>query len=118
MNIRTEQDITSTTALELRKASGLNQTEFWEGVGSNQGSGHLFENAKRKGIPKPIRILIFLKHVAGMPVDVGTEESAAAVIKHGKEVAAKIEAERATEAATEAQRIAKEAQQKVKKLAA
>lgn len=118
MNIRTEQDITSATALELRKASGLNQTEFWEGVGSNQGSGHLFENNKRKGIPKPIRTLIFLKHVAGMPVGVSTEGEAASVVKYGKEVAAKIEAERAAEAAAEAQRKAKEAQQKVKQLAA
>lgn len=118
MNIQTEKDITSAVALELRKASGLNQTEFWEGVGSNQGSGHLFENSKRKGIPRPIRRLIFLKHVAGMPIDVSTPEGAASVVKHGKEVAAKIEAERAAEAATEAARIAKEAHQKAKKLAA
>lgn len=118
MNIQTESDITPEVALTLRKLSGLTQTEFWEGVGSNQGSGHLFEGGKRKGIPKPIRRLIFLKHVAGMPVDVSTPQAASLVVKHGKEVAAKIEMERATEAAQEAARAAKEAQQKVKRLSA
>jgi hypothetical protein len=118
MNVKTEQDITPEVALELRNQSGLSQREFWEGVGSNQSSGHWFENNKRKSIPKPIRTLIFLRHVAHMPVSVSDEDSAAAVVKYGTEVAAKIEAERLKEAAAEAERKAKEAQQKVKKLAA
>lgn len=118
MNIRTERDITSAVALELRKASGLTQSDFWEGVGSSQGSGHLFEKDRRKNIPKPIRTLIFLKHVAGMPVDVGTEDGAASVVRYGQEVAAKIEAERAEQLAAQATRAAREAQKKVKALAA
>lgn len=118
MNIKTEQEITPEVALELRTKSGLSQREFWEGVGSNQSSGHWFESNKRKAIPKPIRTLIFLKHVAQMPVSVSDEENATSVRKYGMEVAAKIEAERLKEAAAEAERKAKEAQQKVKKLTA
>lgn len=118
MDIKTEKDISPATVLELRKLSGMTQTEFWEGVGSNQCSGHLFESGKRNSIPRPIRRLIFLKHVAGWPIDASTQEKAAAVVKYGKEIAAKIEAERAAEAAAEAARVAKEAQQRAKKLTA
>lgn len=118
MNIQTEQDITPEVASQLRAKSGLSQREFWEGVGSNQSSGHWFENNKRKAIPKPIRSLIFLRHVAHMPVGVSDPAEAATVVRYGAEIAAKIEAKEAEHIAAMAAQKAKEATAKAKKLAA
>src|SRR5690606_30740935 len=85
IEIKSEQDITGQVAAELRKAAGLKQVEFWSSVGyKHAGAGYTFENSRRAlGIPKPVRILIFLKYVAGLPIDVSTAEEAATVVKYG-----------------------------------
>jgi hypothetical protein len=116
--IKTEQDITPQAAKELRIASALTQRAFWASVGSNQASGHWFEVGKRKSIPRPIRTLIFLRYVAKIDLDVSTPEGAAAMLRIGLEISAKLEAERAQAAATEANRKAKEASQRARRVAA
>lgn len=115
--IKSEKDITPEVLRQLRADSGLLQSEFWESVGSSQANGTLFENGKRKRIPRPVRMLVFLKFVCGMPVG-ATDEEADSALKHGREVAAKIEAERLAKDAENAARMAKEAAQKAKQLAA
>lgn len=117
MNPKVESDITPDVARKLRTDAGLTQREFWGNVGSNQASGHWFEGNKRKRIPKPIRMLIFLRYVANIEFSLETPESAANVVRVGAEISAKVEAQRAAEAATEAARVAKEAQAKAKKFA-
>lgn len=117
MDIRTESDITPDVAKQIRSQSGLTQKQFWESVGSNQGSGHWFEAGKRRGIPKPIRILIFLKYVANVDIDVTTPESAQVAVKIGREVAARIEAQRAEDEAKQAQQRAREMAEKVRQVA-
>lgn len=118
MEINIEKDITPEVAKALRLASGLTQRAFWVSVGSNQASGHWFEVGKRKSIPKPIRMLIFLRYVAKIALDISTPDGAAAMIRAGHELSVKLEAERAKAAAEEANRIAREAAKKVKKIAA
>lgn len=117
MDIRTEKDITAEVAKSIRLQSGLSQREFWESVGSNQASGHWFESNKRKGVPRPIRILIFLRYVAKIAVDVSQEESASWAVKAGREFHARVEALRAEAQAQEAQERAIELARKVKEAA-
>ncbi|MGX0133059.1 hypothetical protein [Cupriavidus metallidurans] len=114
----TEADITPQIARELRKASGLTQRNFWQDVGSNQASGHWFENDKRKSIPRPIRILIFLRYIAGIDVNVSTPDQAAKVVRVGQDVAAQLAANDAAEKAKRATREAKELAKKARRPAA
>ena len=115
MDIQTEKDITPEVALSLRKARGMTQFKFWDSVGSNQGSGTLFENNKRNSIPRPIRILIFLKYVCGLPVGASNQAQAEISMRYGREIAARIEAEQAkADAIAEAERAAAEAKRAAK----
>lgn len=110
MSISTENDITAAVAKQLREEAGLTQAEFWTGVGSNQSSGHWFEGGRRKSIPRPIRMLIFLRHVAKMPVNVGELGGAQEAIEAGEVVAAL----RAKRDALEADKLARELARKTK----
>lgn len=118
MRIETEQQITPEVALKLREQSGLTQRKFWESVGSTQASGHWFEHGKRLGIPKPLRILIFLRYIIGLELDFDTPESAQLAVAAGREVAAKIAAQRADTTAKEAAQRAKALAREAKNLAA
>jgi len=113
--VNTEADITPEVARDLREASGLTQRNFWQDVGSNQASGHWFENGKRKSIPRPIRILIFLRYIAGIDVNVSTAEQATKVVRVGQDVAARLAAEDAAEKAKRATREAKELAKKARR---
>ncbi|CAB3972263.1 MULTISPECIES: hypothetical protein [Burkholderia] len=108
MKIAAECDITPDAAADLRKTLGLTQRQFWGSVGSSQESGHWFETGRRKGIPRPIRILIFLRYIARLEFDVSTPDAADAVVKVGTEISAKIAAQRADDEAKVAARRAKE----------
>lgn len=116
--IQTEQDITPEVAKTLRVASELTQREFWGSVGSNQASGHWFEVGKRKNIPRPIRTLIFLRYVARIDLDVSTPGGAAAMIRIGREISAKLEADRTAALAEKAALKAKEAAKAARRVAA
>jgi transcriptional regulator with XRE-family HTH domain len=71
MNIDHEDCITGEVARALRKAAKLTQREFWLGIGVNQTSGCRYETDKfaREHIPRPVRILLLLKYVIGVPID-------------------------------------------------
>jgi len=114
MDIRTEHDITPEVVRQLRKDYGLFQREFWESVGSTQPSGHWFESGKRKGIPKSLRILIFLRYVAKLDLDVSDPDKAAQVVLLGQEISARIDATRAQLEAREAEKVARAAAKQAK----
>lgn len=118
MTVRIEADITPEVARQLRHDASLTQREFWGSVGSNQASGHWFEVGKRKRIPKPIRILIFLRYIAKFEIDAGDPTTADVLTRIGTEISAKLTAERAEVAAKEATRVAREAQKRVRAIAA
>lgn len=90
MIIESEKQITPSVAKYLRERSGMTQRNFWESVGSNQTSGHWFEHGKRAIIPKPLRILLFLRYVIGIDFDFNTPGAVAI----GREISARLEAER------------------------
>jgi transcriptional regulator with XRE-family HTH domain len=46
---------------ELRKKLGLNQSEFWSGIGVTQSGGSRYESGRR--IPRPVRMLLNLVYV-------------------------------------------------------
>jgi transcriptional regulator with XRE-family HTH domain len=46
---------------ELRKKLGLNQSEFWSGIGVTQSGGSSYESGRR--IPRPVRMLLNLVYV-------------------------------------------------------
>lgn len=118
MQITSEKDITPEAAKSLREKAGMTQKEFWENVGSNQSSGHWFENGKRKSIPRPLRILLFLRYVAGIALNVSDPQDASIAVALGRELTAKYEAVRAKREAALARLRAQEAEKKAKSLAA
>ena len=109
MKIRTEQDITAAVARQLRQNLGLTQKDFWESVGSSQASGFWYEQGKRKEVPRPIRMLIFLRYVAMLDFDVSNPAEADAVIRMGRAMRAKKDAVRLKQAAQVAEELAKKA---------
>lgn len=82
MNIKTEQDVTGAAAAYLRKLANKPQSEFWAEFGVTQSGGCRYELGNE--IPKPIRTLIFLQHVAGLKIDASTSEGAESLVKLGK----------------------------------
>jgi len=47
---------TGEEVLELRRKSGLNQTDFWRPFGVNQSGGCRYETGR--GIPRPVQVLL------------------------------------------------------------
>lgn len=82
MDIRTEQDITSAAARFLREKAGQSQKAFWAKIGITQSGGCRYESGAN--IPRPVRTLIFLNHVANIEIDASSEIGAQALIRLGK----------------------------------
>ena len=82
MNIATEQQVNGAAAKHLREKAGQSQKAFWGTFGLTQSCGCRYENGAE--IPKAIRTLIFLSHVAGLDIDAASEEGAAALIRLAK----------------------------------
>lgn len=82
MNIKTEKGIDAVAARHLRETSGLTQKAFWGQIGITQSGGCRYENGGE--IPKPVRILLYVIHVAGLKIDASTEEGAADLMRLGK----------------------------------
>lgn len=82
MNITTEQQIDGAAAKFLREKTGQSQRAFWKAYGMTQSCGCRYEGGAP--MPKPIRTLIFLTHVAGLQIDASSEEGAAALIRLAK----------------------------------
>ena len=82
MNITTEQQIDGQAAKFLREKAGQSQRAFWGAYGMTQSCGCRYENGAE--IPKAIRTMIFLIHVAGLDIDATTEEGAASLIRLAK----------------------------------
>lgn len=117
MKIQTEKQITTDVARTLREQSGLTQKSFWESVGSNQTSGHWFETGKRKGIPRAIRMMIFMRYVAMLPFDFSTPDGAQAAVSIANEINAKLEAALAALEVKKAQARAAELSKKARQIA-
>ncbi|MGY8624185.1 helix-turn-helix domain-containing protein [Chromobacterium violaceum] len=62
---------------EIRRASGLNQEQFWSRIGVTQSGGSRYEN--ERSMPKPVRTLLNVVHVHQIDLDKITPENAAAV---------------------------------------
>ena len=73
MNVKSEQDITGAVAAEIRATEKLPQHKFWQSVGSTQSAGCRYE-AGASPMPKPVRLLVYLRYVIGIPYDVMTAE--------------------------------------------
>ena len=68
MQITKPEQIDGKVALALRKSMGESQTEFWGRVGVAYKTGSTYETG-RFGVPRPVRILLFLRCVAKVPLD-------------------------------------------------
>ena len=77
MNL-TEPDITGAVARELREKTGLSQRAFWEPLGVHQSSGCQYESSA-SAIPKPVRILLVARYVAGLDIDASTHQGVASL---------------------------------------
>lgn len=79
MDIKTEKDITGAAAKALREQAGETQAIFWKAVGLTQSGGSRYEGGQT--IPKPVRLLIFIRYVAGLKIDLSTPEGAAQLVR-------------------------------------
>lgn len=77
MEIATEKDITGEAAYVLRKRLKLTQAAFWASVGMTQASGCRYEADRSRKIPRPTRILMFVRYVAELEIDATTPEGVA-----------------------------------------
>jgi len=50
----------------IRRQRGLNQQEFWPSIGVTQSGGSRYESGRR--MPKPVRELLRIVHVEGIPL--------------------------------------------------
>lgn len=87
MDITNEQQIDGPTARALRHRSGLGQKPFWNAVGVHQPGGCRYEKGIGR-IPKAVRILVFIRYVAGLDIDATSNEGAAAIVQIGEMVKA------------------------------
>ncbi len=55
---------------EIREASGLSQVRFWGAIGVKQSAGSDYEKGQR--MPEPVRRLLVMHYVAGIPTDATT----------------------------------------------
>lgn len=76
MKITTEAEISAEAVRWLRNQAEMSQADFWASLGIKQPTGAHYE-AQRNRIPKSVRILIFVKYVAGIELDVSTEAGGA-----------------------------------------
>ena len=51
---------------DIRRKLGLNQQEFWPLIGVTQSGGSRYESGRR--MPKPVRELLRIVHVEGIPL--------------------------------------------------
>ena len=51
---------------EIRRKRGLNQQQFWPLIGVTQSGGSRYESGR--GMPKPVRELLRIVHVEGIPL--------------------------------------------------
>lgn len=73
MDIKEPDQITPEAAKALRAKSGLTQEKFWGAVGVSKPRASNYENGKYK-IDKPVRILLYLHYVCGLPTQLTHEE--------------------------------------------
>lgn len=52
---------------DIRRKLGLNQQEFWPLIGVTQSGGSRYESGRR--MPKPVRELLRIVHVEGVPLN-------------------------------------------------
>lgn len=68
--------ITPSFVAQLRKEHGKSQHLFWEAVGATQEAGCRWELGQRR-MPIPIKTLVALRWVHGVPLTAGTKSEAA-----------------------------------------
>lgn len=71
----TETDVTNESARKLRQELGLTQKDFWGPVGVAQSVGARYEDDVK--IPRPVRILVVARYVAGLKISAETSEDLA-----------------------------------------
>lgn len=67
-----ESLVTNESARKLRHELGLTQKEFWGPVGVAQSVGARYEDDVK--IPRPVRILVVARYVAGLMISAETSE--------------------------------------------
>lgn len=81
--MKTVDEVTGQKMREVRQAMKMPQHQFWPAVGVSQPSGARLETTYSDSIPEPVRILLFARYVAGLPVG-SSDTSAKAMIQLGK----------------------------------
>lgn len=72
MDIDRDEQITGAVARQIRQDLGRSQVVFWGAVGIKRDTGNNYE--RRGRLPEPVRRLVFMKYIAGIPVDAAPDE--------------------------------------------
>jgi hypothetical protein len=80
MHISTEKEIDGAAARRLR--GEMSQRAFWQAVHVPQPVGCRYEAGRR--IPTAVRVLLFLRYVAGLTIDASTPEGVAEIMRLAK----------------------------------
>lgn len=75
MDIQTDRDITGQKIRDIRSAAGMSLKDFWGVFGICPAGGSRYETGEKR-IPKHVRPLLFIRHVAGLSIDTSTVDGA------------------------------------------
>lgn len=73
MKITNESEINGLSAKKLREDMKLTQAEFWGAVCVSNARGCAYETGRTE-VPAPIKRLLFLHYVLGVPADTSSKE--------------------------------------------
>lgn len=65
--------ITGDSVRKMRQDMNLSQRAFWERIGCTVPTGCGYETGRSR-IPEPVRRLIYLQYVLGIPTDIDSQE--------------------------------------------
>jgi len=65
--------ITGDSVRKMRQDLSLSQRAFWERIGCTVPTGCAYETGRSR-IPEPVRRLIYLQYVVGIPTDIDSKE--------------------------------------------
>lgn len=74
MEIKNEDAFTGECARLLRERKGMSQGKFWGAIGVSITTGCAYETGKTAEIPRPVRRLLYLQYVAGIPTDATADD--------------------------------------------
>lgn len=69
MEVKSPSDINGLVVRQIRLERKMSLREFWPAVGVSYSAGSAYEHSRNE-IPEPVRRVVFLHYVLGLPTDI------------------------------------------------